>query len=107
MYIKIQSLLTENTVRLHYKASLICKLHTHKFKLCITLCQPHMTEAFRFFRDTIIMSLMKQQYVVTHRYTFLQETEKKTSQSRNRPTFKHVMFLRKCKETAMLLDTAF
>ena len=40
------------------------------------------------------MLLVKQQPVVTHRYTILQETEK-TWQIFNRPICKHVMFLGK------------
>jgi len=42
-------------------------------------------------------SLMKQQFVVTHRHAVLQKTEE-TWPILNRPTFKHVMFLRKCKD---------
>jgi hypothetical protein len=38
---------------------------------------------------------MKQQFVITHQHTILQETEK-TWQLLNRPKFKHVMFLRNC-----------
>ena len=40
---------------------------------------------------------MKQQFIVTHRYTALQEREK-TWQTVSRLTFKHVMFLRKYEE---------
>jgi len=39
---------------------------------------------------------MKQQFVVTHRYTTLRETKKK-SPILSRPKLKHVMFLRKYK----------
>jgi hypothetical protein len=48
-----------------------------------------------FIHDKQIF-LMKQQFVVTHRHTILQEAEK-TWQILNRPTLKHVMFLRKYK----------
>ena len=40
---------------------------------------------------------MKQQFVVTHRYTVLQETEK-TWPILSRSSLKHVVFLRKYKE---------
>ena len=42
------------------------------------------------------MSLITQQFVVTHRYIVLQETGK-TWQIIDRPTFKHIVFLRKYK----------
>jgi len=38
------------------------------------------------------ISLMKQQFVITHRYTILQQTEK-TRPILNRPALKHVVFL--------------
>jgi hypothetical protein len=47
---------------------------------------------------------MKQQFVVTHRYTILQETEKPWP-ILNRPTFNHEMFLRKYKEKQFFVDT--
>jgi len=37
------------------------------------------------------LSLMKQQFVVTHQYTILKETEK-TRQILNRPTFRHIFY---------------
>jgi len=37
------------------------------------------------------ISLMKQQFVETHQYTILKETEK-TRQILNRPTFRHIIF---------------
>jgi hypothetical protein len=46
-------------------------------------------------------SLMKQQTVVTHRYTILQGT-KKTWPILNRPALKHVIPLWKCKEKQIL-----
>jgi hypothetical protein len=52
----------------------------------------------------IYMSLMKQQFVVTHRYTILQKTYK-TWQIINRPPLEHVTFLRKCKEKQFFVDT--
>jgi hypothetical protein len=41
------------------------------------------------------ITLKKQQFVVTHRYTIFKGDIKKTGQFLNRPTFKHVTFLRK------------
>jgi hypothetical protein len=49
---------------------------------------------------------MKQQFVITHRYTVLQETEE-TWQIPNRPTHKNVMFLRKYKEKQFFVDATF
>ena len=40
---------------------------------------------------------MQRQFVVTRRYTVLHETKKKR-QNLNRPSRKHVLFLRKCEE---------
>lgn len=48
----------------------------------------------QFMLNNTDMSLLKQQFVVTYRYTILQETEK-TWQIFNRPTLKHITFLQK------------
>jgi len=47
---------------------------------------------------------MKQQFVVTHRETVLQETEE-TKTTLNRRTIKHVMVLRKYKDRQFVLWT--
>ena len=52
------------------------------------------------------ISLIKQQYVVTHRYTVWQQTEG-NGQILNGPTLKHVMFLRKYKEKQLFVGTTF
>jgi hypothetical protein len=54
--------------------------------------------SFRFVRlDGMLLEAQiyyswKKQFVVTHRYTVLQERKNKTWQILNRPTAKHVMF---------------
>jgi len=49
---------------------------------------------------------MKQQFVLTHRYTFLQETEKNLTYPYC-TTGKQVMFLRKHKDKQFFMDTTF
>jgi len=49
---------------------------------------------------------MKQQSVVTHGYSHLQGREKSWP-THNRPTLKHVMFLRKHKAKQILTETVF
>jgi len=67
-------------------------MHQH----CITkpvsqFHQPPTTYLCKTVLNVIMILLMKQQFVIIHQYTILQETEK-TWQTLNRPTLKHVMF---------------
>ena len=51
-------------------------------------------------------SLMKQQFVITHRYTILQPTEK-TWPIHNIPALKHVTFLGNIRTSNFIVDTTF
>jgi len=49
---------------------------------------------------------MRQQFVIIHQYTILQETAKNLLIS-SRRTLKRVMFLPKCKDQHFFVDTTF
>jgi hypothetical protein len=75
----------------------------------IAIIYPYSTEWVDFLMESRCslwgtngtLRLTKERSVVTHRYTILQETEK-TWPILNRPTIKHVMFLRKYKDKHFL-----
>jgi hypothetical protein len=50
------------------------------------------------------ISLMKQQFIITHRHTILQQTEKAWP-ILNRPALKHVVFLRNTRTSNLFADT--
>jgi len=68
--------------------------------LNVTLCV--------LYNASLVIPLMKQQTVVTHQYTILQEKER-TWQILNRPTLKNVTILKKYteKQFSFCVDTTF
>lgn len=80
--------------------SLICELFSY-----VEVIQNFSTEyVTHLVANGFSISLMKQQFVVTHQYTVLKKTEK-TRQILNRPAFRHIIFYEDIK--IFFVDTTF
>jgi hypothetical protein len=95
----------------------LLQIHTKFYSACKTDISTLSRKNYAFFKVLLnlyiifhqnvwSMSLMKEQFVVTHGYTILQETED-TWQIINRPTFKHVMFPWKYMVKQFFVNTIF